>query len=151
MRHQFEMQAIDVETHLASDLPAVECDAGQIQQIVLVLLVNASEAMPRGGSLKITTERVLIEPAVRLRVSDSGPGIGADVLPHIFEPFYTTKEEQQSTGLGLAVAKSILDQHGGTIKVHSKEGRGAEFVVTLPVEQAGQMAEPAVITYGYPN
>jgi two-component system NtrC family sensor kinase len=129
----------------------VECDAGQIQQIILVLLVNAAEAMPRGGSLQITTERVLIEPAVRLRVSDSGPGIRADVLPHIFEPFFTTKEEQQSTGLGLAVAKSILDQHGGSIQVHSKEGKGAEFVVTLPVQQAGQMAETAAIAYGESN
>jgi two-component system, NtrC family, sensor kinase len=154
MRHQFEMQAIDVETHLAPDLPAVECDAGQIQQIILVLLVNASEALPRGGSLKIATECVPTEAAVRLRVSDTGPGIPADVMPHIFEPFFSTKEDQHSTGLGLAVAKSIVDQHGGSIRVHSMEGkerRGAEFVVTLPVEQAAPMAAIAATSYGDPN
>jgi signal transduction histidine kinase len=68
-------------------------------------------------------------------------------MPHIFEPFFSTKEEQQSTGLGLAVAKSIVDQHGGTIQVHSREGAGAEFVITLPVEQAVAASEPAPI-YG---
>jgi two-component system NtrC family sensor kinase len=140
MRHQFEMQDIEVNLKLEPNLPPVECDAGQIQQIVLVLIMNATEAMPRGGCLKIATESILNESSVRLRVADSGPGIPEDVLPHIFEPFFTTKEHSQSTGLGLAVAKSILDQHGGGIQVRSKEGEGAEFIVTLP---AGKI-EPAV-------
>jgi len=151
VRHQFEMQSIEVETHLATDLPRAECDAGQIQQIVLVLLMNALEAMPRGGSLTIATKQMLNDATLQLRVSDSGAGIPADVLPHIFEPFFTTKEEQQSTGLGLAVAKSILDQHGGLIQVHSREGEGAEFLVTLPVGETEQLAEPAVIAYAEPS
>jgi two-component system NtrC family sensor kinase len=151
MRHQFEIQGVEVETHLAPDLPSVECDAGQIQQVILVLLVNASEAMPSGGSLHIETERVPAEQAIRLRVRDTGPGIPRDVQPHIFAPFFTTKEERQSTGLGLAVAKSILDQHGASIEVHSSEGEGADFVVTLPVQQKVQLVETEAIAYGHPN
>jgi len=112
---------------------------------VLVLLGNAAEAMPQGGRLLVATEAMY--QAVRLCVRDWGPGIRADVLPHIFEPFFTTKEEQQRTGLGLAVAKSIIDQHGGTIEVHSKEGQGAEFVVTLALAGAERAAEPAGAVY----
>jgi two-component system, NtrC family, sensor kinase len=119
--------------------------------VILVLLVNASEAMPNGGSLQIETEPVPTQPAIQLRVRDTGPGIPADVQPHIFAPFFTTKEERQSTGLGLAVAKSILDQHGGSIEVHSGEGEGADFVVTLPVQQKVQLMESEAIAYGYPN
>jgi two-component system, NtrC family, sensor kinase len=147
MKHQCEIRGIQIETRLAPELEKLECDAGQIQQIVLVLLMNATEAMPQGGSLQVATERVFGEQSMRLRVRDSGPGIAADVMPHVFEPFFTTKEEQQSTGLGLAVAKSIIDQHGGSIQVHSKKGEGAEFVITLPVEQAVATSEPAAI-YG---
>lgn len=131
MNHQFEMLGIDVETNLANDLRSVVCDAGQVQQVLLVLMVNASEAMAQGGRFRITTEEG--DGVVRLRVRDWGPGIRANVAEHIFEPFFTTKEDQQRTGLGLAVAKSIVDQHGGTIEVNSKEGEGAEFVVTLPL------------------
>jgi two-component system, NtrC family, sensor kinase len=145
MHHQFEIQGIEIETELAPDLRAVECDASQIQQIVLVLLMNAAEAMPQGGRLRVSTEAVM--DAVRLRVRDWGPGIPVDVMPHIFEPFFTTKEEQQRTGLGLAVAKSILDQHGGHIEVRSKEGEGAEFVITLPLDQSEPAAEPVAATH----
>ena len=148
MNHQFEIQGIEIETKLAPELGPVECDAGQIQQIVLVLLVNAAEAMSQGGRLWVTTEAADDGKAVRLCVRDSGPGIPADVLPHIFEPFFTTKEDQQRTGLGLAVAKSILDQHGGRIEVRSKKGEGAEFAITLPLGQTGQNAEPAAVTHG---
>jgi two-component system NtrC family sensor kinase len=145
MNHQFELQGIQVETDLVTGLGPVECDAGQIQQIVLVLLVNAAEAMPQGGSLRI---RVEARPGeVMLCVKDNGPGIPADVLPHIFEPFFTTKEDQQGTGLGLAVAKSILEQHGGRMEVHSRKGEGAEFVVFLPLAHREPENEPAAVIY----
>ena len=147
MHHQFEMLGIEAETRLAGDLGRVDCDAGQIQQVLLVLVVNATEAMRQGGRLVISTEAVEAQHAVRLSVRDSGPGIPADVLPHIFEPFFTTKEDQQRTGLGLAVAKSIVDQHGGSIEVRSKEGEGAEFVVLLPLAVAESAAEPAGAAY----
>jgi len=145
MKHQFEIQGIEIETELAAEPAQVNCDAGQIQQVVLVLLVNAAEAMPQGGRLRVTTE--VTAGAARLRVRDWGPGIQRDVLPHVFEPFFTTKDEQQRTGLGLAVAKSIVDQHGGSIEVHSKVGEGTDFVVTLPLEGAERAAELAGALY----
>jgi len=145
MHHQFEIQGVEVETALGAGQAEVDCDAGQIQQVILVLLGNAAEAMAQGGRLRVATE--LTDHSVRLCVRDWGPGIRADVLPHIFEPFFTTKDEQQRTGLGLAVAKSIVDQHGGTIEVDSQEGQGAEFAVTLALAGAARVAEPAGALY----
>ena len=92
--------------------------------MLLVLLVNAVEAMPRGGRLRISTEWEAATSKVRVRVLDNGVGIPPDVLPHIFEPFFTTKEDQHQTGLGLAVARNIVEQHGGTLTVRSAPGRG---------------------------
>jgi len=97
-----------------------------------VLLVNASEAMPKGGTLQVITE---FDPAAEqgvVRVKDTGPGIPPAVLPRIFDPFFTTKEDQNRTGLGLAVAAGIVEQHAGEITVHSTPGEGAEFRVALP-------------------
>jgi two-component system NtrC family sensor kinase len=134
VHHQLDLQGVDLEESLPAEMPNVWCDPGQIQQVALVLLVNACEAMPHGGRLRVSTERDAGAQVVRLRVADTGVGISPDVLPEIFEPFFTTKEEQQRTGLGLAVARSIVDQHAGTITVSSVPGQGTEFVVTLPQE-----------------
>jgi two-component system, NtrC family, sensor kinase len=130
VRHQLKLQNIDLETNLAA-LPELSCDAGQIQQIALILLTNACEAMPDGGKVEVTTE--VSEDAGKRKGKDKGPGIPAQVLPHIFDPFFTTKEEKLRTGLGLAVAKSIAEQHGGTIAAASLVQGGAEFVVSLPL------------------
>jgi len=140
VRHQAELLGIEIISHLQEDLRPVPCDAGQIQQAVLVLLVNATEAMPRGGVLRVATELDGAAKQARVRVRDNGTGIPPEVLPQIFEPFFTTKEEQQRTGLGLAVARSIVEQHGGEITVESAPGKGTEFVVGLPL--AAQAAEP---------
>jgi two-component system NtrC family sensor kinase len=129
VRHQLELKTIDLETHFGEDVE-VDCDGGQIQQVLLALLVNATEAMPQGGRLVVTTEAE--GDMARVRVRDSGGGIPQDVLPHIFEPFFTTKEDQQRNGLGLAVAWNIVQQHGGKLGVSSPEGQGAEFTVELP-------------------
>jgi two-component system NtrC family sensor kinase len=134
VRHKLELQSIELEQNLAPDLPPVYCDAGQVQQVILVLLVNAAEAMPQGGRMEISTAQDSAAGCVRVQVRDNGPGIPEDVLPKIFEPFFTTKEDQQRTGLGLAVARSIVEQHGGEIKVESQVGKGTEFMVTLPLE-----------------
>jgi two-component system NtrC family sensor kinase len=134
VRHQLELQGIELEKRLVDPPPALSCDPGQIQQVLLALLVNAAEAMPRGGRLTVTTEFDAARDAARLRVRDTGSGIQPDVLPRIFEPFFTTKENAQRTGLGLAVAASIVEQHGGAIEVHSAPGAGTEFIVLLPRE-----------------
>jgi len=131
VRHKLDLQSIELEQTLAPDLAKVWCDPGQIQQVIVVLLMNAAEAMAHGGQLIVTTSATE-DGGVRLVVADNGGGIPEDVLPRIFEPFFTTKEEQQRTGLGLAVAHSIVEQHAGTITVRSDPGQGAEFTVTLP-------------------
>ena len=134
VRHKLDLQSIALVEDLAADVPPLECDAGQIQQVMLILLVNAAEALGKDGRIEVQTE--VTGGAVKIHVRDNGPGIPDDVMPKIFEPFFTTKEEQQRTGLGLAVAKSIVEQHGGEIEVHSKKGVGTEFLVSLPVGQA---------------
>jgi two-component system, NtrC family, sensor kinase len=136
VKHKLDMQSIELVERLAETLPAVECDANQIQQVALVLMVNASEAMPKGGRLEVSTEFDAAGEQGVVCVKDNGSGIPADVLPRIFDPFFTTKEDQFRTGLGLAVAHSIVEQHAGEITVRSQPGKGTEFRVALPVTVA---------------
>ncbi len=131
------MQNIELIENLAEDLPPVECDGNQIQQVILVLMVNASEAMPKGGTLEVSTEFDAAGEQGVVRVKDYGlAAFRADVLPRIFDPFFTTKEDQNRTGLGLAVAASIIEQHAGEITVRSEPGEGTEFRVALPATAA---------------
>ena len=99
-------------------------------------MVNASEAMPKGGTLEVSTEFDGISEQGVVRVKDNGSGIPPEVLPRIFDPFFTTKEDQNRTGLGLAVAASIVEQHAGEITVRSEPGEGTEFRVALPATVA---------------
>jgi two-component system NtrC family sensor kinase len=136
VKHKLEMQNIELVETLAPGLPPVACDANQIQQVILTLLVNASEAMPKGGRVEVSTEFDAAAGHGVVRVKDTGSGIPEDVLPRIFDPFFTTKEDQLRTGLGLAVAHSIVEQHAGEISVASTPGVGTEFKVTVPAESA---------------
>src|SRR4051794_3771250 len=136
VKHKLDMQSIELKECLTANLPPVECDANQMQQVVLVLMVNASEAMPKGGVLEVATGLDEGDEQGFVRVKDSGCGIPEDVLPRIFDPFFTTKEDQNRTGLGLAVAYSIVEQHAGEISVRSAPGEGTEFTVRLPVAAA---------------
>jgi two-component system NtrC family sensor kinase len=136
IRHRLELQQVHLEVGLQPDLASLQCDEGQIQQVLLALVVNAIEAMPKGGTLRIESgQRANGTSDVFVTVRDSGMGIAADVMPHIFEPFFTTKTDGQGSGLGLAIAHGIVAQHGGEISVRSKEGEGAEFTIRLPVER----------------
>jgi two-component system NtrC family sensor kinase len=132
--HQLELQSIDLEKHLDESLPPIYCDAAQVQQALLALLMNAVEAMPHGGRLRVESASDRERRAGVVSISDEGPGIPADILPHIFEPFFTTKEEGKGVGLGLAVAFGIVSQHGGTIEVASTPQKGTTFTVVLPEE-----------------
>jgi two-component system, NtrC family, sensor kinase len=132
--HQMDLQSIELQKKLEPQLPQLFCDAGQVQQALLVILMNAVEAMPHGGRLAIESA---YDPARRLGrvvVRDEGTGIPPEVLCHIFEPFFTTKEEGKGTGLGLAIALGIIQQHGGNIEVESSEQKGTMFTVLLPEE-----------------
>jgi two-component system, NtrC family, sensor kinase len=136
VRHRLTLQQVRLETSLERDLPKLQCDEGQIQQVLLALVVNAAEAMPKGGALRIESGRVENgDSEICVKVRDSGMGIPEDVMPHIFEPFFTTKTDGQGSGLGLAISHGIIAQHGGEISVQSKEGQGAEFTIALPVRR----------------
>jgi PAS domain S-box-containing protein len=143
-------EGIDVRTALADDLPQVVGDATQIQQVLMNLCVNARDAMPDGGTLSIDAQPVTLteedaernidaEPGsyVCVRVRDTGTGMPADVVDKVFEPFFSTKEEGQGTGLGLSTAYSIIQSHNGFIDVASEEGEGTTFWVYLPVSEEG--------------
>ncbi len=120
VRHQLEMNGVQLQLDLASDLPMVQCDQAQIEQVLLALVMNAIDAMPRGGNLWLTTRAADQADEVEIRVRDDGAGIPPDILPNIFEPFLTTKESGHGVGLGLAISHSIIERHGGRIEVQSR-------------------------------
>jgi two-component system NtrC family sensor kinase len=120
-------------------LPQVQCDAAQIEQVVLALVMNANDAMPHGGNLWLTTHYFEREMVLAIEVRDDGTGIPPDVIPHLFEPFLTTKENGKSVGLGLAVSHNLVEGHGGRIEVQSELGKGTTFGVTLPLEAGGHL------------
>lgn len=128
---QAESQRVKVRTELAADLPAISASVQALQQVVLNLTTNALQAMPGGGTLLCRTRRLEGPSGVELCVADTGPGVAAAELPHLFEPFHTTRPE--GTGLGLALCREIVQQHGGRIELDAQPGWGAVFRVTLPL------------------
>jgi two-component system NtrC family sensor kinase len=132
VQHQLDLAGIQVQPRLDPDLPPVVCDAAQIEQVLLALIMNALDALPQGGNLWLTTSFGHEPNRVRIVVRDDGSGIPPEILPRIFEPFLTTKETGRGVGLGLAISHSILERHNGNIEVQSEPGRGTTFTVTLP-------------------
>jgi two-component system, NtrC family, sensor kinase len=130
VRHLLEMSGVALESRLAAGDDRLVCDADQVQQAVVALLVNAVEAMSGGGTLTVASAEV--GERLVLTVTDTGIGISADSLPHVFEPFYSTKKESSGAGLGLAVVYGIVQRHGGEVEVESEEGRGTTFRLLLP-------------------
>jgi len=147
---------VELSTRRPQGLDRVKADPGQIEQILMNLVVNARDAMPDGGKLAIEVANVDLDDAfvrshpgsrpgrfVIIEVSDSGMGMDAEVQSHIFEPFFTTKEAGKGTGLGLATVYGIVKQNDGYIEVESAPGRGATFRVYLPrVEAPAEKARP---------
>jgi two-component system cell cycle sensor histidine kinase/response regulator CckA len=136
---------IECVIELGEHVPRINADRGQVEQVVMNLAVNARDAMPTGGALRISTGAVDLDNAfvtahpgsragvhVRLTLSDTGIGMGSDVLSHLFEPFFTTKELGKGTGLGLATVYGIVKQSGGYISVESAPGRGTAFMLDFP-------------------
>ena len=133
VRHQVELGGIDLQLKLAKDLPPVPCDPAQIEQVLIALIMNAVDAMPRGGNLWLESRMSDDEGEIEIQVRDDGSGIAPDVLSQIFEPFVTTKETGHGVGLGLAISRGIMERHNGRIQVASELGRGTTFTVILPI------------------
>ncbi|NCD26118.1 MAG: PAS domain S-box protein [Deltaproteobacteria bacterium] len=121
---------VRIDLDLAEDVPAIWGDPQHLKQVVVNLVVNAIHAMPTGGTLSMQTSS--FKNDVYLLVSDTGVGMGPEVLRQIFNPFFTTKEVDQGTGLGLAVVHGIVTAHGGVIEVHSVEGQGTRVEIAFP-------------------
>ena len=122
------------------EVPPVMANANQIQQVLLNLLINARQAMPAGGELRIRLRYEAANQIVQLQIRDSGKGISADKLPRIFDPFFTTKSGPDETGkggtgLGLSACRDIIQAHHGKIRVQSTLGKGTAFTIMLPVAQ----------------
>ena len=150
---------IQIIEELSGDLPNVVADEGQIHQVIMNLMINACEAMPRRGSLTVRTEVAEPDeqfftthpgmkkgPHVAVSVTDTGAGMDAGTRERIFEPFFTTKDEKTGTGLGLSMVIGIIENHGGCIEVESEPGKGSTFTVYLPLTEKKRGAvrpEPA--------
>ena len=132
VRHQLELVGIELQLKLAEDFPQVHCDPAQIEQVLLALIMNAIDAMPRGGTLWIETQLSSKRTEISIIVRDDGAGISPDVLPNFLQHFLTTKERGRGVGLGLAISRGIVERHNGTIEVKSELGRGTTFTITLP-------------------
>jgi len=155
---------IDIELDLAEDLEHINADPSQLEQIMMNLGLNARDAMPDGGKLTFKTKNVILDKAyckthvdvvpgkyIQLSVSDTGLGMNREILEHIFEPFYTTKETGKGTGLGLAIVYGLVESHGGNIMCYSEPGQGTVFKVYFPaiaIEELEQKIEEEIVIRG---
>jgi two-component system NtrC family sensor kinase len=131
MERQMREANVRVETHFEEDLPAVMASTNQMRQVFLNMFKNAKEAMPKGGTLTVTTEKDAGRLLIHIR--DTGTGIPEEIRNKIFEAFFTTKQKVKGVGLGLSVCYGIIKDHGGEIRVESEEGKGTIFTISLPI------------------
>jgi two-component system NtrC family sensor kinase len=131
VKNQAAFRSIAFSTELQPDLPAVMADKDQMRQVVLNIVMNAAEAVPNGGEIKVASATDSSSRHVCLDITDTGPGIPEEIRSRLFEPFFTTKAT--GTGLGLAIAYGIMERHKGTIAVSSRLGRGTVISLRLPI------------------
>jgi two-component system NtrC family sensor kinase len=148
VQHQLELKNIELHRRLDEHLPLVRCDHGQIEQVVLALVMNAIDAMPNGGNLTLSSRAAGDSGQVQMAVVDDGVGMPPDVVANMFEPFFTTKEHGRGLGLGLAISRNIVDRHGGQIDVTSEPGHGTAFTITLPLQSKTVQATSPVGAVG---
>lgn len=129
IREFFKRNSIKVEKTVSGEIPPIIADGLQLREMVFNLVMNAIQAMPEGGRLTVALEND--QGMVRLRVGDTGPGIPEETMKNLFTPFFTTKS--RGLGLGLCISKSVAEEHGGQIQVFSMPGKGATFVISLPI------------------
>jgi len=142
--NSLKQRGVRIQNELSEQMPPVMCSGDQIKQVVLNILLNASHAMPDGGTVHVSHDadpEFLRFGAVHIQVRDTGLGIAEENVAHIFEPFFSTKQEK-GTGLGLWVSNGIVRSHGGDIKVRSRPGQGTTFTISLPIEGPLPDAQP---------
>jgi signal transduction histidine kinase len=132
-KHKLELQNINLSSDIQADIPLVEGDFNQLQQCVINLIFNAIDAMPQGGDIGIKAYMDQPGTCLVISVEDTGTGIAAEDLPHIFEPFYTTKKEGYGVGLGLSTVYGIMDQHNGSVEARNRSDTGTTFLLKLPL------------------
>jgi two-component system NtrC family sensor kinase len=123
---------VDVLREWQPDLPQVEGDGSELQQVFMNLIVNAVQSMSEKGTIRIVTRYDAAADQVEVNVADTGRGIPRELIDRIFDPFFTTKASGQGTGLGLSIAYGIITKHGGTIAVESELGVGTRFTIRFP-------------------
>lgn len=136
LQNQPLFRKVEIRRNYDQSLPSVPCDLQQLNHVFMNIILNAADAMQGLGVLSVTTRLAPGGQRVCVEISDTGPGIPGDVLPRIFDPFYTTKEEGQGTGLGLSVAYGVMENHKGRITACSAPGEGATFVIELPLTRS---------------
>ncbi|MEL6191078.1 MAG: ATP-binding protein [Bacteroidota bacterium] len=133
LSHKFKKKQIEVDIHLADNLPPINAFPGELNQVWTNIIDNAIDAMEPGGKLLVETKQV--REFVQISIVDNGPGIPEEIATRIFEPFFTTKKQGSGTGMGLDIVKRIVDNHNGDIQVHSEPGR-TEFLACFPAINA---------------
>ena len=131
-KHKLELAEVSCELELEEDMPTVRADSGQIQQALMALLINAGEAVEKGGRVLVTTATCV--EGVEIVVEDNGPGMESDVARRVFEPFFTTKNGSSGVGLGLAVVYGIMERHGGAVELDTAPGKGCRIALVLPID-----------------
>ncbi len=134
LENQILFHNIKINKDLSPSIPPVPVDVQQLGHILMNIILNAAQAMGGEGKLTVRSHRPPGREWICIEISDTGPGIPADILPHIFDPFFTTKEEGDGTGLGLSLAYSIVENHGGHIYADNNPDRGAVFSIELPLK-----------------
>jgi signal transduction histidine kinase len=139
LEHQFKVAKIQVQSEPTAPLPAIQGNHGRLQQVFLNLFLNAKDAMPGGGTLRVATQN---GESVSVSVSDTGTGIAPEHIERIYDPFFTTKTspregQPRGTGLGLSVTYGIIQEHAGKIRVESHPGAGTTFVLDFPLSRKG--------------
>ncbi|MBI4553245.1 MAG: response regulator [Candidatus Latescibacteria bacterium] len=135
---------VQIVIRLSDDVPLLSVDRQQVCQVLVNLLINASQAMNDGGRLEVWAG--VVDHHVEIRVSDTGCGIPAEHLDHIFDPFMSTKDRSEGIGLGLYISKEIVEAHGGAITVESRVGVGTCFTISLPIDPAYLPSSPSATT-----
>jgi signal transduction histidine kinase len=129
--NELNLASIDLDIDIAKDLPDINANPRNLQQVFLNLFLNSIQAMPEGGNLAVRVARE--DGQLTIEVSDDGVGIAPENVDKLFDPFFTTKEIGEGTGLGLSVCYGIIERHGGGIRIDSEPGAGTTVTVRLPV------------------